>query len=136
MSAPQFFKILKRLASVENKISTAEKPKRTELYNNPDNTSLEITLSESVYNFSFLYVESSVSTYNVIIPIYSDKQSSFRAIGGWSGGSNVGSTHSQGSISNEGKSITFQYFTSIVHNSSGNHTEGKAQNVCKIIGVR
>lgn len=111
-------------------------PKRKSLFNNADNTSKKISLNDSVYNYSYLYVESEVATYNAIIPIFNDKQTSFRGIGGWSGTANVGSTHTQGAISNSGKTIEFGYFVSIVHNSASNHDKGTARNVCKIVGVK
>ena len=130
--------------NIENAINEAEekieelktKPIREKLFNNLENTSLEITLDKSVYEYSYLYVESNAATYNAIIPIFSDVQTSFRGIGGFLGEENVGTTHTQGSISNKGKTITFSYFTSIVHNSSGNHTASADRAVCKIIGVR
>lgn len=110
--------------------------KREILFDNPSNENLTIKLNQSVYDYSYLYVESDQQTYNVIISIYDSKQTSFRGIGGWSGASNVGSTHTQGSISDNGKTITFSYYKSIVHNSSSNHANSSDRNVCKIVGVR
>ena len=111
-------------------------PVRKLLFSNTSNTDLIINLNDSVYNYSYLYVEGDTATYNVMIPIYSASQTAFRGIGGWSGEENVGSSHAQGAISNSGKTMTFGYFKSIVHNSNSNHTASTNRNIRKIIGVR
>lgn len=129
-------KLWTNLIDAETDISNLKKVTRDELFNNSNNENLTISLSKSVYDYSYLYVESSQATYNVIIPIYDKSQTSFRGIGGWSGNANVGSTHTQGTISNNGKTIEFSYFISIVHNSSENHAAGTSRNICKIVGVR
>ena len=112
------------------KIVGSATPIRKVIFNNSSNTSKTISLSDSVYNYSYLYVCSSSESYYTIIPIYADSQTTFRGIGGWSGDANVGSTHTGGEFSNGGKTITFGEFRSIAHNAS------TSRNVCKIIGIR
>lgn len=77
------------LTNAETDITNLKKVTRDELFNNPSNESLTISLNKSVYDYSYIFVESSQQTYNVIIPIYDSSQTSFRGIGGWSGGANV-----------------------------------------------
>lgn len=135
MSAPQIFKILKRLESVENKISTAEKPKRTVLFSDSDNTSKAIQLSDSAYNYSYLYIHNA-SNYYAVIPIYSDSQQALRGIGGWSGDQNGGTNHFYGSLSNEGKTINATYFRALVHTAGGTHNSGDDYDVKLVVGIR
>lgn len=78
-----------RLTAAETIINDFKKVKREVLFNNPSNESLTISLNKPVYDYSYIYVESSQQTYNVIIPIYDSSQTSFRGIGGWSGDANV-----------------------------------------------
>ena len=118
------------------KIVGSATPTRKVLFNNSSNTSKTISLSDSVYNYSYLYVCSSSESYYTIIPVYDSAQTSFRGIGGWSGNANVGSTHTGGEFSNGGKTITFGEFRSIAHNASSNHSASTSRNVCKIIGIR
>lgn len=121
---------------IHSQLAELSTPIRKLLFNDSSNTSSTIELTDSVYNYSYLYVESSAATYNVMIPIYSASQSAFRGIGGFSGDANVGSTHAQGTISNEGKTMTFTYLKSIVHTNSNNHSASTDRAVCKVIGVR
>lgn len=135
MSAPVIFDILKKLTNAENRISAIEKPKRTVLFNNANNTSKTIQLSDSAYNYSYLYVHNA-SNYSAMIPIYSDEQTNLRGVGGWSGAANVGTNHFYGSLSNEGKTIDVSYFRALVHTAGGTHNDGDDYDVKLVVGIR
>lgn len=135
MAKPLIFDILKRLVSAENRISAVEKPKRTVLFNDSDNTSKTIELSDSAYNYSYLYVHNA-SNYGVMIPIYDNGQTNLRGVGGWSGAANVGTNHFYGSLSNEGKTIDVSYFRALVHIAGGTHNDGDDYDVKLVVGIR
>lgn len=120
--------------NIENAIDD-RKPIRTVLFNDSSNTSLTIELSESAYNYSYLYINNS-SNYYVMVPMWASNQSSLRGIGGWSGNTNVGSTHFYGTLSEDGKTLTVNYFTAMVHKASGNHNAGDDYDVKMVVGVR
>lgn len=118
-----------------NYINAAEKPKRKVLFNNSSNTSKTIELSDSAYNYSYLYVHNS-SNYSAMIPIYSDEQTNLRGVGGWSGPTNAGTNHFYGSLSNEGKTINVTYFRALVHTAGGTHNDGDDYDVTMVVGIR
>lgn len=128
-------KILNSIANLTSKINDLQTPKRMVLFNDSDNTSKTIQLTDTAYNYSYLFVKDA-ENYNVMIPIYSEEQSNLRGIGGFSGSSNTGSTHFYGTLSNEGKTINVDYFLSIAHNSSSNHSASTSRNVLMIVGIR
>ena len=135
MAEHKIYELDKRLISAENRISAVEKPKRTVLFNDSDNTSKTIQLLDSVYNYSYLYVHNT-SNYSVMIPIYSDEQTNLRGVGGWSGAANVGTNHFYGSLSNEGKTINVTYFRALVHTAGGAHNDGDDYDVKLVVGIR
>ena len=118
-----------------SKITELQKPKRIELFNNSSNQSKTINLADSVYNYSYIYLQNAAN-YNVIIPIYSDNQTNLRGIGGWTGAENAGTNHFYGTLSNEGKTVNVTYFRAMVHNANGDHNEGADYDVTMVVGVR
>lgn len=128
-------KILNSIANLTSKINDLQTPRRMVLFDDSENTSKTIQLTESAYNYSYLFVKNA-ENYNAIIPIYSDEQISLRGIGGFSGSSNTGSTHFYGSLINEGKTINVDYFLSIAHNSSSNHSASTSRDVLMVVGIR
>lgn len=113
-----------------------EKKQKVVLFNNPSNTANTVQLSDSAYNYSYLYVESSSQLHYVMLPIIKDGQIYLNGIGGWSGEANVGSTHFTGSLSNNGKTLTATYFKTMVHTESSSHSAGTDRKIVSVIGVR
>ena len=112
--------------------------RRIQLFNNADNISKTINLRDSVYNYSYLYIEGDTNLHYVIVPIFSATQSIVRGIGGWSGSStgNVGTTHIMGTINNDGKTLNIESFLSMVHNSASMHTESIERFCKRVIGIK
>ena len=127
--------ILNSIKNLTSKVTNLQTPIRTVLFDNSENTSKTIQLTESAYNYSYLFVKNA-ENYNAIIPIYSNEQENLRGIGGFSGSSNTGSTHFYGSLTNEGNTINVDYFLSIAHNSSGNHSASTSRDVLMVVGIR
>lgn len=121
---------------IDKRLSNIESPIRETLYNNLDNTSGTVNLSDSVYNYSYLFIQPKTATHYCIVPIYSDTQTSYRGFGGWAGDANVGTAHIIGSITNNGRTLSVRDYKSIVHNSSSNHTETTDRHIGLVIGIR
>lgn len=112
--------------------------RRIQLFNNADNISKTINLRDSVYNYSYLYIEGDTNLHYVIVPIFSATQSIVRGIGGWSGSStgNVGTTHIMGTISNDGKTLNIESFLSMVHSKSSTHQDSIERFCKRVIGIK
>lgn len=80
--------ILNSIKKLWSEVENLKAPKRTVLFNNSENTSKTIQLTESAYNYSYLFVKDT-ENYNAIIPIYSNEQVNLRGIGGFSGPENT-----------------------------------------------
>lgn len=127
--------ILTSIKKLWSEVEDLKTPKRQALFSNPNNTSKTLNLSDSIYNYSYIYLHNA-SNYSVMIPIYQINQTNLRGVGGWSGESNVGSNHFYGTVSNNGKTINVTYFRAMVHNANGEHNEGDDYNVTLVIGIR
>lgn len=127
--------ILTSIKKLWSEVEDLKTPKRQALFSNPNNTSKTLNLSDSIYNYSYIYLHNA-SNYSVMIPIYQINQTNLRGVGGWSGESNVGSNHFYGNVSNNGKTINVTYFRAMVHNANGDHNEGDDYNVTLVIGIR
>lgn len=127
--------ILTSLKSLWSEVESLKAPKRTVLFSNSNNTSKTLNLTDSIYNYSYIYLHNAAN-YNVIISIYSNEQVQLRGVGAWSGASNVGSNHFYGTASNGGKTINVSYFRAMVHNANGNHNEGDDYDVTMVVGIR
>ena len=112
--------------------------RRIQLFNDVSNINKKINLKDSVYNYSYLYIEGEQDIFYVVVPIYSKYQRNFRGIGGWSGTSspNIGTTAITGDISTDGKTLTINGFFSVVHNSEGNHAKSIERFCKRIVGIR
>lgn len=112
--------------------------KKIQLFNNLDNINKIINLRDSVYKYSYLYIEGDTDYQYVIVPIFSATQSNFRGIGGWAGSStgNAGTTHIMGTISNDGKTLNIESFLSMVHNSASMHAESIERFCKRVIGIK
>lgn len=111
--------------------------KKIQLFNNLDNISKIINLRDSVYKYSYLYIEGDTDYQYVIVPIFSAMQNKFTGIGGWSGTSgNVGTTQIKGTISNNGKTLNIETFLSLVHSKNAMHQDSVGLFCKKIIGIR
>lgn len=108
---------------------------RTTLFSDSGNSSNVISLSDSAYNYSYLYIRNR-SNYYVMVPIYADTQTALRGIGGWSGAANVGSTHFYADLSNSGRLLRVEYFRAMVHESNSNHNAGTDYKVTLVVGVK
>ena len=127
--------ILTSIKSLWSEVEDLKAPKRTVLFSNSNNTSKTLNLTDSIYNYSYIYLHNA-SNYNVMIPIYSNSQTNLRGVGAWSGASNVGTNHFYGTASNEGRTINVSYFRAMVHNANGNHDEGDDYDVTMVVGIR
>lgn len=111
--------------------------KKIQLFNNLNNINKTINLRDSVYKYSYLYIEGDTDYQYVIVPIFSAMQSKFAGIGGWSGTSgNVGTTQIKGTISNNGKTLNIETFLSLVHSKNAMHQDSVELFCKKIIGIR
>lgn len=110
---------------------------RKELFNNSENISKTIQLTDSIYNYRYLYIEGDSILFYIIVPVYSKTQTNLVGTGGWSGTTgNVGTTQIKATVDATGKNITIESFFSIVHITNSSHQESIERFCKKVIGIK